>query len=131
MIITHRLTKEMPILIDSQEEKIININTISLESADEKFPIDIFCENKRKSEVFKICSLKKGSQEVYSTELILDLHDFKDKYELFLKTKCKNVVVNIIGYYDLEEESEEKEETKKKSGKRNKRGKRKKGEKRK
>ena len=87
----------MPILIDSQEEKIININTISLESADEKFPIDIFCENKRKSEVFKICSLKKGSQEVYSTELILDLHDFKDKYELFLKTKCKNVVVNIIG----------------------------------
>ena len=110
MLITKRLTQEKPIIFDSNKERIININTISLESVDEKLPIDIYCENKRKKEVFKICSLKKGSQEIYSTSLILDLHDFKDKYEFTLKTKCKKALVNIIGFYDDEEEDEEKEE---------------------
>ena len=109
MIITKRLTTEKPIIFDSAKERIINITTISLESVDEKFPIDIYFENKRKKEIFKICSLKKGFQEMYNTSLILDLHDFKDKYEFTLKTKCKKVLVNIIGFYD-EEEDEEKEE---------------------
>ena len=45
---------------------------------------------------------------MYNTSLILDLHDFKDKYEFTLKTKCKKALVNIIGFYD-EEEDEEKE----------------------
>ena len=109
MIITKRLTTEKPIIFDSAKERIINITTISLESVDEKFPIDIYFENKRKKEIFKICSLKKGFQEMYNTSLILDLHDFKDKYEFTLKTKCKKALVNIIGFYD-EEEDEEKEE---------------------
>ena len=109
MLITKRLTQEKPIIFDSNKERIININTISLESVDEKLPIDIFCENKRKKEIFKICSLKKGSQEIYSTSLILDLHDFKDKYEFTLKTKCKKAVVNIIGFYEEEEDDEENE----------------------
>ena len=109
MLITKRLTQEKPIIFDSNKERIININTISLESVDEKLPIDIYCENKRKKEVFKICSLKKGSQEIYSTSLILDLHDFKDKYEFTLKTKCKKAVVNIIGFYEEEEDDEENE----------------------
>ena len=109
MLITKRLTHEKPIIFDSNKERIININTISLESVDEKLPIDIYCENKRKKEVFKICSLKKGSQEIYSTSLILDLHDFKDKYEFTLKTKCKKAVVNIIGFYEEEEDDEENE----------------------
>lgn len=108
MIITKRLTSEKPIIFDSAKERIINITTISLESVDEKFPIDIYFENKRKKEIFKICSLKKGFQEMYNTSLILDLHDFKDKYEFTLKTKCKKALVNIIGFYD-EEEDEEKE----------------------
>ena len=108
MIITKRLTTEKPIIFDSAKERIINITTISLESVDEKFPIDIYFENKRKKEIFKICSLKKGFQEMYNTSLILDLHDFKDKYEFTLKTKCKKALVNIIGFYD-EEEDEEKE----------------------
>ena len=109
MLITKRLTQEKPIIFDSNKERIININTISLESVDEKLPIDIYCENKRKKEVFKICSLKKDSQEIYSTSLILDLHDFKDKYEFTLKTKCKKAVVNIIGFYEEEEDDEENE----------------------
>lgn len=109
MIITKRLTTEKPIIFDSAKERIINITTISLESVDKKFPIDIYFENKRKKEIFKICSLKKGFQEMYNTSLILDLHDFKDKYEFTLKTKCKKALVNIIGFYD-EEEDEEKEE---------------------
>ena len=109
MLITKRLTHEKPIIFDSNKEQIININTISLESVDEKLPIDIYFENKRKKEVFKICSLKKGSQEIYSTSLILDLHDFKDKYEFTLKTKCKKAVVNIIGFYEEEEDDEENE----------------------
>ena len=108
MIITKRLTTEKPIIFDSAKERIIKITTISLESVDEKFPIDIYFENKRKKEIFKICSLKKGFQEMYNTSLILDLHDFKDKYEFTLKTKCKKALVNIIGFYD-EEEDEEKE----------------------
>ena len=108
MIITKRLTTEKPIIFDSAKERIINITTISLETVDEKFPIDIYFENKRKKEIFKICSLKKGFQEMYNTSLILDLHDFKDKYEFTLKTKCKKALVNIIGFYD-EEEDEEKE----------------------
>ena len=106
MLITERLTQEKPIIFDSNKERIININTISLESADEKLPIDIYCENKRKKEIFKICSLKKGSQELYSTSLILDLHEFQDKYEFSLKTKCKKVLVNIIGFYEEEEDEE-------------------------
>ena len=106
MLITERLTQEKPIIFDSSKERIININTISLESADEKLPIDIYCENKRKKEIFKICSLKKGSQELYSTSLILDLHEFQDKYEFSLKTKCKKVLVNIIGFYEEEEDEE-------------------------
>ena len=109
MIITKRLTTEKPIIFYSAKERIINITNISLESVDEKFPIDIYFENKRKKEIFKICSLKKGFQEMYNTSLILDLHDFKDKYEFTLKTKCKKALVNIIGFYD-EEEDEEKEE---------------------
>ena len=109
MLITERLTQEKPIIFDSSKERIININTISLESADEKLPIDIYCENKRKKEIFKICSLKKGSQELYSTSLILDLHEFQDKYEFSLKTKCKKVLVNIIGFYEEEEEDEDNE----------------------
>ena len=106
MLITKRLTQEKPIIFDSNKERIININTISLESAEEKFPIDIYCENKRKKEIFKICSLKKGSQELYSTSLILDLHEFQDKYEFSLKTKCKKVLVNIIGFYEEEEDED-------------------------
>ena len=119
MLITERLTQEKPIIFDSSKERIININTISLESADEKLPIDIYCENKRKKELFKICSLKKGSQELYSTSLILDLHEFQDKYEFSLKTKCKKALVNIIGFYEEEEDEEnekqiqEKQNTKK------------------
>lgn len=109
MLITKRLTQEKPIIFDSNKERIININTISLESVDEKLPIDIYCENKRKKEIFKICSLKKGSQEIYSTSLILDLHDFKDKYEFTLRTKCKKAVVNIIGFHEEEEDDEENE----------------------
>ena len=106
MIITRRLTQEKPIIFDSSEERIVNINTITLESADDKYSIDIFCENKRKKEVLKICSLKKDYQEIYSTNLMLDLHNFKDKYEFFLKTKCKKVLVNIIGCYEQEEDDE-------------------------
>jgi hypothetical protein len=108
MIIIKRLTPEKSIIFDSAKERIINITTISLESVDEKLPIDIYCENKRKKDIFKICSLKKGFQEMYTTSLILDLHNFKDKYEFTLKTKCKKALVNIIGFYD-EEEDEEKE----------------------
>ena len=112
MLITRRLTKEKPIIFDSKEERIININTISLESADEKYSIDIYCQNKQKKEEFKICSLKKGSQEIYSTELVLDLHHLNDKYEFYLKTKCNKVAVNIIGYYEKEEDEEEEQEEK-------------------
>ena len=112
MIVTKRLTQEKPIIIDSNKERIININTISLESCDEKLPIDIFCENKRKKEKFKICSLKKGFQETYSTSLMLDLHNLKDKYEFTLKTKCKQASVNIIGFYDEEEEEKDEQEKK-------------------
>ena len=109
MIIVKRLTQEKPIIFESSEEKILNINTITLESTDEKYPIDVFCENKRKKETFKICSLKKDSQEMYSSNIMLDLHDFKDKYEFYLKTKCKKVLVNIIGCYEQEEDEEESE----------------------
>ena len=112
MIITKRLTQESPIIFDSNKERIININTISLESCDEKLPIDIFCENKRKKEKFKICSLKKGFQETYSTSLMLDLHNLKDKYEFTIKTKCKQASVNIIGFYDEEEEEKDEQEKK-------------------
>ena len=112
MIITKRLTQESPIIFDSNKERIININTISLESCDEKLPIDIFCENKRKKEKFKICSLKKGFQETYSTSLMLDLHNLKDKYEFSIKTKCKQASVNIIGFYDEEEEEKDEQEKK-------------------
>ena len=106
MLIIQRLTQEKPIIFNSNKERIIKINTISLESADEKLPIDIYCENKIKKEIYKICSLKKGSQELYSTSLILDLHEFQDKYEFSLKTKCKKVLVNIIGFYEEEEDEE-------------------------
>ena len=109
MLITRRLTQEKPIIFDSNEERIVNINTITLESADDKYSIDIYCENKRKKETLKICSLKKDSKEIYSTNLILDLHNFKDKYEFYIKTKCKKVLVNIIGCYEQEEEDEESE----------------------
>ena len=109
MIIAKRLTQEKPIIFESSEEKILNINTITLESAEEKYPIDVFCENKRKKETFKICSLKKDSQEMYSSNIMLDLHDFKDKYEFYLKTKCKKVLINIIGCYEQEEDEEESE----------------------
>ena len=112
MIIVKRLTQEKPIIFESSEEKILNINTITLESAEEKYPIDVFCENKRKKETFKICSLKKDSQEMYSSNIMLDLHDFKDKYEFYLKTKCKKVLVNIIGCYEQEEDEEESEKEK-------------------
>ena len=54
MIITKRLTTEKPIIFDSAKERIINITTISLESVDEKFPIDIYFENKRKKEIIFI-----------------------------------------------------------------------------
>ena len=70
MLITRRLTQEKPIIFDSSEERIVNINTITLESADDKYSIDIYCENKRKKETLKICSLKKDSKEIYSTNLI-------------------------------------------------------------
>ena len=109
MIVIKPLTQEKPIIFESSEEKILNINTITLESADENHFIDVFCENKRKKEIFKICSLKKDSQEMYSSNIMLDLHDFKDKYEFYLKTKCKKVVVNIIGCYEQEEDEEESE----------------------
>ena len=106
MFFTKQLTSEKPIIFESNKERIYNINTISLESCEEpKEPIDIYCENKRKKESFKICSLKKNSNEIYSTNLNLALHNFKDKFEIKLKTKCKNVKVNIIGFYE-EEESE-------------------------
>ena len=59
MIITKRLTTEKPIIFDSAKERIINITTISLESVDEKFPIDIYFENKRKKEI-SICSIIKN-----------------------------------------------------------------------
>ena len=109
MIITEKLTKENPIIFNSIKEKIININTITLESADDILPIDVFCSNKKNKEVFKICSLKKNSNEIYSTSIMLDLHNLNDKYEFYLKTKCKKVLVNIIGFYEEEEEEEEKE----------------------
>ena len=115
MLITRRLTQEKPIIFDSSEERIVNINTITLESADDKYSIDIYCENKRKKETLKICSLKKDSKEIYSTNLILDLHNFKDKYEFYIKTKCKKVLVNIIGCYEQEEEDEESEKLPKKN----------------
>ena len=115
MLITRRLTQEKPIIFDSNEERIVNINTITLESADDKYSIDIYCENKRKKEILKICSLKKDSKEIYSTNLILDLHNFKDKYEFYIKTKCKKVLVNIIGCYEQEEEDEESEKLPKKN----------------
>ena len=115
MLITRRLTQEKPIIFDSNEERIVNINTITLESADDKYSIDIYCENKRKKETLKICSLKKDSQEIYSTNLMLDLHNFKDKYEFYIKTKCKKVLVNIIGCYEQEEEDEESEKLQKKN----------------
>ena len=115
MLITRRLTQEKPIIFDSSEERIVNINTITLESADDKYSIDIYCENKRKKETLKICSLKKDSKEIYSTNLILDLHNFKDKYEFYIKTKCKKVLVNIIGCYEQEEEDEESEKLQKKN----------------
>ena len=115
MLITRRLTQEKPIIFDSNEERIVNINTITLESADDKYSIDIYCENKRKKETLKICSLKKDSKEIYSTNLILDLHNFKDKYEFYIKTKCKKVLVNIIGCYEQEEEDEESEKLQKKN----------------
>ena len=115
MLITRRLTQEKPIIFDSNEERIVNINTITLESADDKYSIDIYCENKRKKETLKICSLKKDSKEIYSTNLILDLHNFKDKYEFYIKTKCKKVLVNIIGCYEQEEEDEESEKLPKKN----------------
>ena len=108
MLFTERLTINNPVKFESNKERIININTISLESTDNsKELIDIYCENKRKKESFKICSLKKNSNEIYSTNLYLDIHNFKDKYEIYLKTKSKNVVVNIIGYYEEEEDEEE------------------------
>ena len=121
MIIVKRLTQEKPIIFESSEEKILNINTITLESTDEKYPIDVFCENKRKKETFKICSLKKDSQEMYSSNIMLDLHDFKDKYEFYLKTKCKKVLVNIIGCYEQEEDEEESEKLPEKEEKNRKR----------
>ena len=107
MIVAQKLTKESPIFFNSIKEKIIHITTISLESTDDNFPIDIFCSNKKKKEVFKICSLKKNFTEIYSTSIVLDLHSLKDKYEFYLKTKCKKVIVNIIGFYEEEEEQEE------------------------
>ena len=100
MLLAKRLTNENPIIFHSNKERIISITTISLESAEEKFPIDIFCENKRKKEKYKICSLKKGFQETYSTSITLDLHNFKDKYEFTLNTKCKKASVNIIGFFE-------------------------------
>ena len=112
MFFTKRLTLEEPIIFESNKERIININTISLESCDEStHSIDIYCENKRKKETFKICSLKKNSKEIYSTVLNLDLHNFKDKFEIKLKTKCKNAIVNIIGFFE-EEENEGQEQEK-------------------
>ena len=117
MIVIKQLTQEKPIIFESSEEKILNINTITLESADENHFIDVFCENKRKKEIFKICSLKKDSQEMYSSNIMLDLHDFKDKYEFYLKTKCKKVVVNIIGCYEQEEDEEESEKLEEKKEK--------------
>ena len=109
MLFTERLTVNKPVLFESNKERIININTISLESSDDiKESIDIYCENKRKKESFKICSLKKNSKEIYSTNLNLDIHNFKDKYEIYLKTKSKNVIVNIIGFYEEEESEEQK-----------------------
>ena len=107
MLLTKRLTNENPIIFHSNKERIISITTISLESAEEKFPIDIFCENKRKKEKYKICSLKKGFQETYSTSITLDLHNFKDKYEFTLNTKCKKASVNIIGFFEEEEDEEQ------------------------
>ena len=101
------LTQSKPVIFESNKERIINVNTITLESSDDsKFPIEIYCENKRKKETFKICSLKKGSNEYYSTNLNLDIHNFKDKFEIKLQTKSKNVVVNIIGFYDEEEDED-------------------------
>ena len=114
MFFRHKLTLEKPVIFESNKERIININTISLESSDDyKLPIEIFCENKRKKESFKICSLKKGSNEYYSTNLNLDIHNFKDKFEIKIQTKSKNVVVNIIGFYEEEEDELEEEKEKK------------------
>ena len=111
MFFTKQLTSDKPVVFEFTKEKIIHINTISLEKADDsKEPIDIFCENKRKKETFKICSLKKNTNETYSTTINLDLHSFKDKFELNLKTKVKNVKVNIIGFYEEEEDDEEDKE---------------------
>ena len=119
MIFTKQLTLENPVIFESNKERIIHINTISLESSDDsKFPLEIFCENKRKKENFKICSLKKGANEIYSTNFNLDLHNFKDKYVIKLQTKAKNAKVNIIGFYE-EEENEEKEHLKKNESKQN------------
>ena len=111
MIFTKQLTLDKPVIFESNKERIIHVNTISLESADDsKEPIDIFCENKRKKETFKICSLKKNSNDIYSTTINFDLHSIKDKYEIKLKTKCKNVIINIIGFYEEEEDDQEKEQ---------------------
>jgi len=107
MFFTQQLTLEKPIILQSNKERIININTISLESSDDsKLPIEIYCINKRKKESFKICSLKKGSNEIYSTNINLDIHNFQDKFEIKLQTKSKNVVINVFGFYE-EEENEE------------------------
>ena len=114
MIITKRLTKETPLIFNSVKEKLININTISLESAEDNLPIDIYCSNKKKKETFKICSLKKNVNEIYSTSLMLNLHNINDKYEFYLKTKSNKVIVNIIGFSEEEEDQEELEEDKQK-----------------
>ena len=114
MLFTKRLTLEKPIIFQSNKERIININTFSLETSDDsKLPLEIFCINKRKKETFKICSLKKGSNEFYTTNINLDIHNFQDKYEIKLQTKSKNAVINIYGFYEEEEEDEEVEGTKK------------------
>ena len=110
MFFRKQLTLEKPVLFESNKERIININTISLESSDDsKLPIEIYCENKRKKESYKVCSLKKGSNELYSINLFLDIHNSKDKFEIKLQTKSKNVVVNLIGFYEEEEEEDEEE----------------------
>ena len=107
MLFIEKLTPEKSVIFKSSKERIYNINTFSLEKSDDsKDNIDVYCECNKKKESFKICSLKKNKKELYNTDINFGIHTFKDIYEIKLKTKCKNVIVNVIGFYEEEEEEE-------------------------
>ena len=111
MLFSQKITSSKSHTFQSNKLKIVHISAISLDTnTDNKESVDVFMENAKTNETYKICSLKKNSCETYSANISFALNTPKEKF--IFKINKNNFIVNLIGSIEEEEEENENQEIK-------------------